>query len=216
MDAEMARGLLPGALALSAKFGPVVHRVAQRCLEALRQLAADPAAFSERRAHHPCIAAPMHHTDRADVSAWHGLHWARFGLVVNRWDRMQVSERVSEKVAAVRERVGVPDSHSTSNEHAVATGAVCCSCCRVPFLQHSTSWLTMAGNNVQDDCQASTSVSCCLPVAPAKGGPDRVVCRCCCAGGEMNGVSDSSVRKRRVGVVEMTERSEQSKGSTAL
>jgi hypothetical protein len=53
VDAEMARGVLPGALALSAKFGPVVQRVAQRCADAARQFVADPAAFSERV--RPCM-----------------------------------------------------------------------------------------------------------------------------------------------------------------
>ena len=48
MDAEMQRGLLPGAVSLSAKFMPVVQRVAQRSLEALRQFIADPGALSDK------------------------------------------------------------------------------------------------------------------------------------------------------------------------
>ena len=42
MDAEMARGLLPGALALSGKVGPAVSSVAGRTAEALRTFVQDP------------------------------------------------------------------------------------------------------------------------------------------------------------------------------
>ena len=48
VDAEMQRGLLPGAIALSGKFGPAVRGVAQRSAEAVRTFVADPAAFSDR------------------------------------------------------------------------------------------------------------------------------------------------------------------------
>lgn len=48
VDAEMQRGLLPGAIALSGKFMPAVRGVAQRSVAALRTFAADPTAFSDR------------------------------------------------------------------------------------------------------------------------------------------------------------------------
>ncbi len=48
VDAEMQRGLLPGAIALSGKFMPAVCGVAQRSVAALRTFAADPTAFSDR------------------------------------------------------------------------------------------------------------------------------------------------------------------------
>lgn len=48
MDAEMQRGLLPGAVALSAKFVPVVQSVSARTVETVRDFLADPAAMSER------------------------------------------------------------------------------------------------------------------------------------------------------------------------
>lgn len=44
----MRRGLLPGAMALSAKFVPVVQSVTQRTVEAVHTFVADPAALSER------------------------------------------------------------------------------------------------------------------------------------------------------------------------
>ena len=52
VDAEMQRGLLPGAIALSGKFVPAVRGVSQRSVEAVRLFVTDPASFSDRvRAH---------------------------------------------------------------------------------------------------------------------------------------------------------------------
>ena len=48
MDTEMQRGMLPGAMALSAKFVPVVQRVSQKTLEAVKDFVADPKALSEK------------------------------------------------------------------------------------------------------------------------------------------------------------------------
>ena len=48
MDTEMQRGLLPGAMALSAKFVPVVQRVSQRTVEAVKDFVADPKALSDK------------------------------------------------------------------------------------------------------------------------------------------------------------------------
>ena len=48
MDTEMQRGMLPGAMALSAKFVPVVQRVSQKTLEAVKDFMADPKALSEK------------------------------------------------------------------------------------------------------------------------------------------------------------------------
>jgi hypothetical protein len=48
VDAEMQRGLLPGAVALSGKFVPVLQSVSQRTLNTAREFLADPSALSER------------------------------------------------------------------------------------------------------------------------------------------------------------------------
>lgn len=48
VDTEMQRGLLPGAMALSAKFVPVVQRVSQRTVEAVKDFVADPKALSDK------------------------------------------------------------------------------------------------------------------------------------------------------------------------
>ena len=48
MDTEMQRGMLPGAMALSAKFVPVVQRVSQKTLEAVKEFVADPKALSDK------------------------------------------------------------------------------------------------------------------------------------------------------------------------
>ncbi len=48
MDAEMQRGLLPGAVALSGKFVPVLQSVSQRTVATVREFLADPGAVSER------------------------------------------------------------------------------------------------------------------------------------------------------------------------
>ena len=48
VDTEMQRGMLPGAMALSAKFVPVVQRVSQKTLEAVKDFVADPKALSEK------------------------------------------------------------------------------------------------------------------------------------------------------------------------
>ena len=53
MDTEMQRGLLPGAMALSAKFVPVVQRVSQRTVEAVKDFVADPKALSDKVFRHP-------------------------------------------------------------------------------------------------------------------------------------------------------------------
>ena len=58
MDTEMQRGLLPGAMALSAKFVPVVQRVSQRTVEAVKDFVADPKALSDkvpRNLSAPCL-----------------------------------------------------------------------------------------------------------------------------------------------------------------
>ena len=58
MDTEMQRGLLPGAMALSAKFVPVVQRVSQRTVEAVKDFVADPKALSDKVPRHfsaPCL-----------------------------------------------------------------------------------------------------------------------------------------------------------------
>ena len=48
VDTEMQRGMLPGAMALSAKFVPVVQRVSQKTLEAVKGFVADPKALSDK------------------------------------------------------------------------------------------------------------------------------------------------------------------------
>ncbi len=48
VDTEMQRGLLPGAMALSAKFVPVVQRVSQRTAEAVKDFVNDPKALSDK------------------------------------------------------------------------------------------------------------------------------------------------------------------------
>lgn len=48
MDAEMQRGLLPGAVALSGKFVPVLQSVSQRTVGSVREFLVDPGAVSER------------------------------------------------------------------------------------------------------------------------------------------------------------------------
>ncbi|CAL8460688.1 g219 [Coccomyxa elongata] len=48
VDAEMQRGLLPGAVALSGKFVPVLQSVSQRTVATVREFLADPGAMSER------------------------------------------------------------------------------------------------------------------------------------------------------------------------
>ena len=48
MDTEMARGLLPGALALSGKVMPAVTSVAHRTADAFRDFIHDPQARCRR------------------------------------------------------------------------------------------------------------------------------------------------------------------------
>jgi len=48
VDTEMQRGMLPGAMALSAKFVPALQRVSQKTLEAVKEFVADPKALSDR------------------------------------------------------------------------------------------------------------------------------------------------------------------------
>ncbi|KAK9834006.1 hypothetical protein WJX81_002422 [Elliptochloris bilobata] len=64
VDAEMARGLLPGALALSGKVLPAVSSVAHRTADALREFVHDPQALAERVA-----AAGRSAVDKAAASA---------------------------------------------------------------------------------------------------------------------------------------------------
>ena len=54
VDTEMARGLLPGALALSGKVMPAVTRVAHRTADAFREFLHDPQA---RRRQHDTMRA---------------------------------------------------------------------------------------------------------------------------------------------------------------
>ena len=48
VDTEMQRGMLPGAMALSAKFVPVVQRVSRNTLEAVKDFVADPKALTDK------------------------------------------------------------------------------------------------------------------------------------------------------------------------
>ncbi len=48
VDTEMQRGMLPGAMALSAKFVPVVQRVSRKTLEAVKEFVADPKALTDK------------------------------------------------------------------------------------------------------------------------------------------------------------------------
>ena len=57
VDTEMQRGMLPGAMALSAKFVPVVQRVSQKTLEAVRDFVADPKALSEKASRERTISS---------------------------------------------------------------------------------------------------------------------------------------------------------------
>ena len=171
VDAEMARGLLPGALALSAKFGPVVRRVAQRCLEALRQLAADPAAFSERVQDPSHLLLCVQHTDGAGAGMpVPGLDF----LCVDRCGCVQVSTRVSEKVAAVRERVGVPDSHSATDGHSPVAGAVYSCCCMLSYKSEPHSILS-AGSRAWGSCQDNAPQTMLCQSCSGRAG----LARCC-------------------------------------
>ena len=77
MDTEMQRGMLPGAMALSAKFVPVVQQVSRKTLEAVKEFVADPKALTDKvrqqavkslscQAAHSAIAAHVH-LQRADA-----------------------------------------------------------------------------------------------------------------------------------------------------
>lgn len=48
VDTEMQRGMLPGAMALSAKFVPVVQQVSRKTLEAVKEFVADPKALTDK------------------------------------------------------------------------------------------------------------------------------------------------------------------------
>lgn len=75
MDTEMQRGMLPGAMALSAKFVPVVQRVTQKTLEAVKDFVADPKALTDKVLHLLCSPSciKMEHALHSSPVLLHGF-----------------------------------------------------------------------------------------------------------------------------------------------
>lgn len=151
VDTEMQRGMLPGAMALSAKFVPVVQRVSRKTLEAVKEFVADPKALTDKvwkRAvkclmsghvqRHQCSDCFCHRTEQwplKPVVTWYPGSEERCHSHADVSIMLQVQEKVAHVGASVREHVA-PDSHSATTGTSSHAGRQ--SDCRVRQQQRHT------------------------------------------------------------------------------